>query len=186
MSASAIERSLVDAGVPPEKARVRALELSGDLRATNGRSGETNQLAGATKPPIRATIAWPVRLTLPWSYLVSDNDKFRAKLITVKGEPKAIMVITREYAAATEKIANVARAKIDTAEPHNGPCAIAVKVWMPDERPHDQVNFAKLIHDALEGVVYQNDRWIHDAHWIRAGVDVDAPRAEITVTPQLP
>jgi hypothetical protein len=39
------------------------------------------------------------------------------------------------------------------------------------------------VHDALEGVVYTKDRWLDDVRWYRAGVDVDAPRAEITISP---
>lgn len=30
-------------------------------------------------------------------------------------------------------------------------------------------------HDALETVVYSNDKWLYLATWRRAGVDVDAP-----------
>lgn len=130
-------------------------------------------------------IAWPVRILLPWSHLVSDNDKDVARLITRANGPAAIKVITREYAKAKEQIANLAKGKVGDAAAHAGPLALTVRVWVPDERIHDMTNFCKLVHDALEGVVYENDRWLYDVHWTRAGVDVDAPRAEITCSPLL-
>jgi Holliday junction resolvase RusA-like endonuclease len=56
---------------------------------------------------------------------------------------------------------------------------------VPDNHPrrHDAVNFAKCTHDALEKLVYTTDHWLYDVRWIRAGVDVDHPRAELTITP---
>lgn len=130
----------------------------------------------------REQIVWPVQLTLPWSTLVSDNEKHRPML---RGS-QAIMVIKRPYAEAEKRIRGLATSKLGSAAPANHPVQIAAKVWVPDDRPHDQVNFAKLVHDSLEGVVYNNDRWIYRAVWERAGVDVDQPRAEITITPLLP
>jgi Holliday junction resolvase RusA-like endonuclease len=128
---------------------------------------------------VRDAIAWPVTLTLPWSTLASDNVKHRAML---RGSQPA-MVINRGYADAFEKIHDLATLRVNHAQPAAEPLALVARVWMPDNRVHDLTNSCKLVHDALEGAVYENDRWLHDVHWIRAGVDVDAPRAEITIRP---
>ena len=80
-------------------------------------------------------------------------------------------------------MAAIARAQLAGFQPADYPVALTARVWMPDRRPgHDVANFAKCCHDALEGLVYVKDEWLYDVHWIRAGVDVDRPRADITIT----
>lgn len=132
-------------------------------------------------------IVWPFRLLIPWSHLVSDNKKTRAVLIRdprTKEGWRAIERITEPYATAKEKIAQLAASKLaGAAAVHRTPLELWARVWVPDEREHDVPNFAKLVRDALEGVVYERDAWIHADHFVRAGVDVDAPRAELTIAP---
>jgi Holliday junction resolvase RusA-like endonuclease len=66
------------------------------------------------------------------------------------------------------------------------PLRLEARVYVPDNRVHDVVNFSKCVHDALKGTVFTDDQWLHDVRWIRAGVDVDAPRCELTITPLCP
>jgi hypothetical protein len=121
-------------------------------------------------------ISWPVRLLLPWSYLVSDNQ--RHGIINGK------LLLTSAYRRGKGLVRDLARAKLGEVEPANVPLALTARVWVPDEiRAHDVCNFAKAVHDALEGVVYTKDRWLYRVEWERAGVDVDAPRCELTITP---
>jgi Holliday junction resolvase RusA-like endonuclease len=35
----------------------------------------------------------------------------------------------------------------------------------------------------MAGTIFEDDSQLHDVRWIRAGVDVDAPRCELTITP---
>ncbi len=65
--------------------------------------------------------------------------------------------------------------------PLNIPLTLHACVYVPDERPHDVCNFAKCCHDALQRIVYTNDGRLYATYWERSGVDVDAPRAEITI-----
>jgi len=37
------------------------------------------------------------------------------------------------------------------------------------------------VTDALESIVFANDKQVYDERWQRVGIDVDAPRAEVTV-----
>jgi hypothetical protein len=135
------------------------------------------------EPARNATaITWPVRLTLPWSTLISDNDKFRAML---RGD-QAIMVIKRPYREAGERIHQLATSKLGGAQLAAEPLQAIARVWFPDNNVRDMTNWSKLVFDSLEGAVYENDRWLHRVIWERAGVDVDAPRAELTITPWLP
>lgn len=125
--------------------------------------------------PARPPIGWPVALRLPWSVLVSDNRRY--------GVIEGRMLATAEYRQAKAKIRALASDAMGAAAPTKAPLRLIARVFVPDNRPHDCGNFRKLVTDALEGVVYVNDRQLHDEQWIRAGVDVDAPRAVITITP---
>ncbi len=169
LTADEIERALVAVGVPPERARVVALS---ETRPAIPPRTVVEVLA---MPPI----PWPVRLTIPWSHLVSDNRKF----IVAAGK----LVLSPQYRAAKAMMRAVAAAAIGGTglyEPANYPLALHAQVWVPDDtRAHDQANFAKATHDALEGVIYTKDRWLYRVVWERAGTDVDAPRCELVIAP---
>jgi Holliday junction resolvase RusA-like endonuclease len=158
-----IVRQLMALRVPRDKAEQRARELTG--------AGKGSPLLSAGELPILL----PFELTIPWSVLVPDNDKY--------GVINGRMMLQAKYRMAKQKIAGLARAVTGELSPITAPLALVARVYVPDNRPHDVANFAKLVHDALEGVVYKNDRWLWDVRWIRAGVDVDHPRAEITISP---
>lgn len=123
-------------------------------------------------------ITWPVRITIPWSKLVSDNQKYEA---TIQGG-KPVIVLSKKYREAKNWIRLIIRRELDVVELATDPVTLEARVFLPDRRPHDVANFAKLVHDALEKTVLANDRWLYDVRWIRAGVDVDRPRAEITLS----
>ena len=176
LSAEAIERGLVDQGVPREKAKARALELVGR------RSPLTVHKSPAQAD--RPAIEWPVTLLLPWSYLVSDNAKYVARIAGTMDKPVPKLNLSPEYRRGKGLVHDAARTKLGLVEPAAIPLALEARVWVPDEiRAHDVPNFAKCVHDALEGVVYVKDRWLYRAVWERVGVDVDAPRCELRINP---
>lgn len=121
------------------------------------------------------TLTFPVRLRIPWSMLISDNRKYGV----INGQ----MLLTSEYRRAKERIEQLAKREFGDVEPAAFLLKLEAAVYLPDRRPHDVANFGKCVHDALEGVVYVKDRWLDDVRWYRAGVDVDAPRAEIVISP---
>lgn len=133
-------------------------------------------------------LRFPIRLVLPWSHLVSDNDKYGATITRHKhGGTFPRLILTSEYRDAKLKARAVARVAMTVDgllfAPLERPLRLLARVWVPNNRVHDVVNFSKCCHDALEGAVYTKDSWLHDVQWQKAGVDVDHPRAEITIEP---
>ncbi|MDB4914069.1 MAG: hypothetical protein JWM95_1713 [Gemmatimonadetes bacterium] len=171
-------------------------QITAGLRSQYGLDETTarrkaEQIIEGTSPRVKAPptptleeapgIQWPVRILLPWSHLASDNT--RQIPILRHGTPA--LTLSAPYARAKGLIRD--RAKQTLGFPAPTPAAIPLgivgAVWVPDHRIHDVCNFAKATHDALETVVYTKDAWLYDTRWYRAGVDVDAPRAELTIRP---
>jgi Holliday junction resolvase RusA-like endonuclease len=170
LSYDAIVRGLVAQGVPLDRAEAsarRELSLSSIL---------PEQQQTAQEIP---DVIWPVRLVIPWSALVTDNAKFRA---AIRGA-KPCMVILQPYAQARQRIAQLAQLAMNGSAPVSVPLAFVGRVFMPSQRRIDPSNCAKLVQDALNKIVYADDAWLYDVRWLNAGVDVDAPRAEITIEP---
>ena len=160
-------------GIDPTLARRKAEQIVGIPSAATVRP-----VAEIVAMP---AITWPVRLTLPWSFLIADNRKYAPAL---RGE-KAVIILTEPYRRAKHMTHELARATLGTPKPEPAafPLSIEAAVWVPDNRIHDSVNFSKCVHDALEGTVYTKDRWLKSTHWYEAGVDCDHPRAELTIRP---
>jgi Holliday junction resolvase RusA-like endonuclease len=163
--------ALVRLGVPREKAE----SFTGQSQLAAGRVGV--EVA-------RAAMSFPVTLTLVWSALCSDNYRFKASMVNgSNGEKQPRLVHDARYATARDRIEHAARKAVNGAGPVAVPLELHARVWTPGGRVHDVVNFAKVVHDSLEKIVYENDRWLHRVVWENVGVDIDAPRAEITITP---
>ena len=129
-------------------------------------------LAAPTAPNVPINI----RIVLPFEILCPDNDKF--------GVIRGVMINTKRYRRAKKAIRNAAREQyLGPLIEH--PVALVGRVWFPGENG-DAPNFGKAVHDALEKVIYPNDKLLHDARWIRVGVDVVRPRAELTITAHTP
>lgn len=59
---------------------------------------------------------------------------------------------------------------------------VSIIAWLPDARRRDLDNLLKAPLDALgHARVYADDSQIHDLRIVRAGVDRDSPRLEITI-----
>lgn len=131
-----------------------------------------------------AVLAWPLRFTVPWSALVSDNRKYGAQIVRNGSTQFPKLSLSEQYRSAKAKARQLATRAMEGAGPTDEPLAITARVYVPDNRPgHDVCNFAKCLLDAMQGVVYWNDAQVHRALWERAGVDVDAPRAELEIAP---
>lgn len=164
MSPAEIEHGLILIGVPRAKAHAEAYGLP---------SGRLDTVILLPPTPTE------INLVLPWSSLVSDNDKYTATY-TKGGSPR--IMLTLRYREAKKAIVALAREAMAGALPMAGPVELTVAVYVPDNRSHDIVNFSKIVQDSLEKVIFVNDNQIHRAVWLRAGVDVDRPRAMVTVT----
>jgi Holliday junction resolvase RusA-like endonuclease len=134
---------------------------------------DTTTLTALVLPP--QTITRSISLRIPWSALVSDNAKY--------GVVNGKLIAQKPYRAAKKAIASLAQDAMAGRPPAECPLALHARVWMPDNRRHDLTNSCKIVHDALEGTIYTDDVWLHRVTWERAGVDVDAPRCELTISP---
>lgn len=127
-----------------------------------------------------STILLPVRLRIPWSALISDNVKHLTDTKTGR------RYCTTEYRDARKRVRALASDAMHGRPPAECPLALVGRIWLPNNRRHDVHNYGKCLADALTGVVFADDSWLYDTRWIRAGVDVDAPRCELTITPLTP
>lgn len=129
-------------------------------------------------------LAFPIHIRVPWSALISDNDKYGVTMRGTMAKPFPKLILQARYREAKLKAREAGKAVMGTCPPLTMPLAFTGRVWVPDNRGgHDVCNFAKCLLDALQKTVYANDDQLHDVRWIRAGVDVDAPRCEIEIAP---
>jgi hypothetical protein len=153
------------------------------LRIQRERIARRGERRGQPEQPSVPAPTWPVKLWIPWSHLVSDNQRFTIAVQNAGGGVRHCLVLRQEYRDAKAAIRGQVALQLGEVTPVAMPLSLVAAVWVPDERPHDCVNFAKLLHDSLEKVIYTNDRWLYSAHWYRAGVRVDQPGADITIAP---
>lgn len=180
----------------PFEAAVAQLVRQGFARDVAEREVQRQLLGGLPKGRVPSQAALreaimrvplPFSIVLPWSVLISDNDR----LVPIPVDAtKARLILTDRYKTARQTIVALIRQKLGGG--HNEPSELApvaepvqllARVFVPDNRIHDVPDFAKGVHDAMARQVFTNDAWIYRAVWERAGVDVDRPRAEITISP---
>lgn len=163
-------------GISRELARTKAQQIAGIPTASDARP--------VVEIEAMPAIQWPVRMTLPWSFLIADNRKYAPAM---RGD-KPVMLLTQPYRIAKRQTFDLARATLGLPRPEPAaiPLSIEAAVWVPDNHIHDSCNFAKCVHDALEDTVYTKDRWLKRVLWYEAGVDCDRPRADVTIRPLSP
>jgi Holliday junction resolvase RusA-like endonuclease len=117
----------------------------------------------------------PITLRIPWSALVSDNEMYVVREGKRYTSPK--------YRDARKRVTQLAFDIMGDRPLYDAPLSLIGRVWVPNGHRRDVHNFGATIADSLKGVVFTDDHWLHDVRWIRAGVDVDAPRCELVITP---
>jgi hypothetical protein len=187
---------LIARGTEPDRARVLALRVVDNEKAQPklgqsvlgipfqgqqaDRAGDVLRLPEDTGAGL---VALPFRLVVPWSELCSDNEHEVGAVRMVDGRPVPFKKMTARYKASRDAIHARAVAITMGATPRREPLALRAEVWVPSAQTgNDHLNFAKVVHDALQRVVYQNDRQLHDIHWKRMGIFVDRPRVEIEIS----
>ena len=152
---------------------------------SKNRSADVQRIVGASsrEAPI-PTVSLPFKLLIPWSELCSDNEKSVPYVRRVRGGNVVPgQKRSPRYQAAFVAIKGRARQIAGDRLPVDGiALELHARVYLPPARRNDAINFSKCLNDALEGVVYMNDNQLHRQVWERAGVDIDAPRAEITIS----
>lgn len=119
-----------------------------------------------------------IHIIVPWATLVSDNAKY--------GVLKGRMLLTSKYRKAKADVGWWAVLAMNKARSRvlEGRLGLYATIYEPDsKRGRDVSNFCKLVHDALIGIVYVDDKQLDDVRWQRGAVDTANPRVEIFVSP---
>lgn len=161
MTSSETVEALVRRGVPRDRAERSVYKQSATI-----------------KQETRETVGLPLTLTLPWSCLVSDNKRYSATIRS--GKP--LLVLSASYREAKDRIEHIARNATAGKAPELDPVELTGQVSVPDHRRHDLSNFCKIVHDSLEGIIYANDHQITKLIWQKVGVDIDSPKAIVTIS----
>ncbi len=110
----------------------------------------------------------PVTIVVPFDCLCPDNAKFGAMVVRGKGgKPRASLYLSSKYREAKRRIAEIAQQVMGTMAPCLDGVSVEFAVWWPDRRRRDMMNYAKILCDAMNGVVFEDDSQIVTAHWTR-------------------
>lgn len=138
-----------------------------------------------------------IYLKLP--YPVSANVYWSSRIVKPKGKPaRAMTYVTKEAEEYRQQVAAIARAAGLAA-----PMACRVEMWLrlyparpqdwarrtrmdpagwdDDVRCIDLGNAEKVLGDALQGIVYVDDRWIWKQHKERMEPDASGARVELAI-----
>ena len=115
-----------------------------------------------------------LHLTLPFAVLTPDNRRFHAG----KGH-----VLTGRYRQRKEAIYLLAISQTRPPRPvfPTEPLEVDLAFFMPDKKKRDPTNLLKGLLDALEGVVYNDDKQIDALSWRRLAMDRESPRVEVSI-----
>lgn len=117
-------------------------------------------------------------VSLPWSLLVSDNDRTQP----VVAGSKVRMVLSKRYKEAKEAARVLLMSQVGGNPPLTGRVRITASLIEPNaHRTRDLSNFAKMVHDALSGIVYLDDGQIDSLTWRRGEPCIDRPRLLVAV-----
>lgn len=124
------------------------------------------------------------KVTLPWSVLVPDNERARPTTRAgAFGHRTPLLALTTRYKKAKGEARKLLKTDCGGLLPLSGRISIEATLYEPNaSRTRDVSNYAKLVHDAMSGIVYTDDGQIDDLHWRRGLPDIDRPRLELTVT----
>lgn len=140
-----------------------------------------------------------ITLTLP--YPVSANVYWATRIIKAKGRPaRAMTYVTKEAEAFREQVRTIARAA-GLAEPMTCRVEMAIRLyparpqdwakrarldpttWDDDVRCIDLGNAEKVLSDALQGIVFDDDRRIWRQHKERMEPDGGPARVVVAIRP---
>lgn len=128
-----------------------------------------------------------MRIVIPFALLVSDNLRTQPIVLKARGRPYPRMVLSNKYKKSKEQIRAIIRTHLaDLYEwiPWDQPVRVTVTIYEPDrKRDRDITNWCKQLGDACSGLLYDDDKRVDDARYVRGPVDAAWPRAEIEVGP---
>lgn len=147
-----------------------------DVAHIRARARALLALEGATPWLDSRQLAPWLHVEIPFALLVPDNGC--AKYGVLNGR----MILTKRYRRAKKKIAELAQLQCAKWRPYSGPVDVSASLsFPPDKKRRDAPNYAKLVHDALKGICYDDDSQIEESHWRRVA-DSETPVLHLTVT----
>lgn len=122
-------------------------------------------------------------ITIPWKFLALANHRLMPVVRWIDRAPKAVLITAPDYRQAKESAEYHIKSQWRGMEMLTGPLQLVALCYFPDKRKRDAVNISKMVCDAMNGLVYVDDSQIEDERWIKAGIDKENPRAELSITP---
>lgn len=113
--------------------------------------------------------------TLPFSALVPDNQ--RHGVVVIGGKPR--ILLTSKYRKAKEQVVLLLWAQQGKEPMLRGELGMLARMYVPDKRRRDVLNYSKLVNDSLAHVAYEDDSQLRDVRWVHGGIDREDPRLEI-------
>jgi Holliday junction resolvase RusA-like endonuclease len=116
-------------------------------------------------------------ITLPWAVIAQDNHR----LVPVARGGKGRLVTAAKYRSMKEAAQMLL---ISQWKGHalDVPVRLAIVLHAPTKQRYDIANRAKMLCDAMTGVVFEDDSLIDDIRFVRGPIDRENPRAEIEIT----
>lgn len=123
-------------------------------------------------------------LWLPWSLLVSDNDKYSPGTRKGPGGHRVgILLHTPRYRKAKKSGREALADQLKGADIFCGRCHLTGVLYEPDRRTRrDPSNYAKLVHDICSKLVYCDDSQLDRSTWERGQPNIDKPGLALTIT----
>lgn len=112
-----------------------------------------------------------MRLTIPYAVLARDNER-------IGGMIRGRLLLSKRYRQKKEAMQMIAASQVK-GSPLVGPVKVSGVAYWPDRRKRDLLFFVKALHDALEGVAYQDDSQLVEVAYRVGGIDRDHPRVEL-------
>lgn len=116
-------------------------------------------------------------IVIPWKFLAQANHR----LMPVVRRGRARLITAPDYRAAKEMAAWHIK-KHWKGEPMTIPVEVVAHCYFPDARKRDASNLAKMIGDAMTGIVLEDDSLIHRETYEFTAIDRVNPRVELIVS----
>lgn len=139
-------------------------------------------------------------IDIPWALLCPDNQKqIPVPVIAKYAGQKCVsrLMTSSRYKKGKEGIEGLAKATVardgrptsryegdglNTVFDKATPLQLVAMAHPPTKRKTDPINYSKMICDALQGIVYEDDNQIiRNGPWILGRVDKENPRITVTI-----
>lgn len=121
-------------------------------------------------------------IVIPWKFCAQANHR----LMPVARRTKTGKISVRLITAAGYREAKVGAEYHIKAQwkgkPLTVPVELVARCYFPDKRKRDASNLAKMLGDAMSGIVFEDDSQIHRETYERSGIDRENPRVELTIS----